>query len=178
MTSRSIVNRSRTPRRARQWALTATNGSLVAATSAGKLIVDLGQGLEDELASNLHNITASALRYNISYRQTTSQAGDDDTVAMGVAWVSTNALTAGPASVPNPGSDNWDWMFHDIRTITNHGGADSDFSFQNAQWSISNNSMRKQRENNSALVMVFQAILLQSVSVQVFVGGRVLLLLP
>ena len=177
MTSRSIV-RPRTPRRARQWALTAANGTIAAATSAGKLVVDLGQGLEDEISANLNNVTASALRYNISYRQTTSQAGDDDTIAMGVAWVSANAITAGSASIPNPASDNWDWMFHDIRTITNHGGSDSDFSFQNAQWSISNNSMRKQRENNSALIMVFQAVLLQSVTVQVFVGGRVLLLLP
>ena len=177
MTSRPL-GRVRTPRRPRQWGITSTNGTVASATPAGKLLIDLTIGLENELSVQMHNTTVSALRYNITYRQTAASVGDDDVIAMGIAWISNNALAAGPDAVPNPASDNFDWIFHDIRTVSATTATDLDNVARNGAWTIRNNSMRKQRENNSTLLMVTEVTLLQSASIQVFVGGRALFLLP
>ena len=178
MTSRNLPA-VRSPRRLRQWAINTTSGgTIVAATHAGMLVMDLLDGLETDLGFELHNVTASALRYNVTYRGTTWHSTDDNTVACGIAWVGKDALAAGGVSLPDPSEDHYDWMFHDIRTMTGETGTDQDSVAANGYWKISNDSMRKQRENHSTLVAIFRATLMQSTSIQIFLGGRALVLLP
>ena len=177
MTTRALP-RIRTPRKNRMWGITTANGSLIAATHAAMITFDLGALLQVDLDTALADVTASAIRLNVTYRQTTSMLGDDDTIAMGIGWISVRALTAGGVAVPDPSTDHFDWMFHDIRTVTSLLAADGDFVADNGMWQINNNSMRKQRENASSLVAVFRAVALQSTSVQIFLGGRTLFLMP
>ena len=161
---------ARTPRRARQWAIGPTvGGSIVVANQAGQLTFDLLNGLETDLGMQLHNVTVSALRYNVSYRLTTAQSTDDVTIAMGIGWVSQEAIDVGGTSLPDPSTDHYDWMFHDVRTISGTGTTDQDEMPRGAFWSIENNSMRKQRENHSSLVAIYRAVLMQSAAVQVFI---------
>ena len=175
MTTRSI-SRIRIPRRARQWAIISTSGSVIAATEAAKITFDLQSGLESDLGFSLNNVTASALRYNLVFSFPGGSAlGDTCSLMWGIAWLSNDAIAAGAASLPNPNTDHADWMAHGgafIRSesITAHvprGGL-----FQ-----IKNDSMRKQRENNSTLAMIVSANVLAS-SVTVSLNGRGLFLLP
>ena len=161
------------------WGMTFSNVTIAAATHAALVAVPLDTGLEGEIGSNLHDATASAIRLNVSYRLTAATQGDDVTMAMGIGWISDTAIAAGGVSVPSPISDHYDWMYHDVRTMAaSPASAGGDEILANGYIEIRNNSMRKQRENASGLVAVFQANLLQSTSVQVFVGGRVLFLNP
>jgi len=180
MTTRSISRIvGRRPRRSRQWGITNSNGSLVAATHAAQINLDLTASLEVALGFDLHNVTASAIRLNINYRLTTSSTGDENTVACGVGWVSNRARDAGGVALPDPSVDNFDWMFHDIRTLSSSRDVvDIDEQVPGSMLVIRNDSMRKQHENASSLLIIFRASLLQSVAIQVFIGGRVLFLLP
>ena len=163
----------------RMWGIVNENGSLIAATHAGQLVFDLQKKLEADIGSNLHDATASAIRINVNYRVTGSSEGDDTTIALGIGWVSNAAFAVAGVSVPDPVEDHFDWMFHDIRTFSSAIGAtDVDEAPRNSMIEIRNNSMRKQRENNSKLVLVTRAVLLQPTSCQVFLGGRVLFLNP
>ena len=175
MTSRNIV---RAPRKNRIWGLAAHNGTIVAATAAGMLQFPLMALLKADVGYELPGVIASAIRLNVQYRQTTSQSTDDDTLAMGIAWISDTAIASGGAELPDPSTDHFDWMFHDFRTVSGLGSSDQDSVAANGHFVISNDSMRKQRENHSSLTMVIRATLLQSTSVQVFVAGRILYLLP
>ena len=107
----------RSPRRDRQWGITNTNGTVAAATHAGQLTVDLMAGIRAASGYNLPGVTASALRFNINYRPTVWTLGDDVTVACGVIWATDRAITAGGVALPNPGVDDADWLFHDIRSL-------------------------------------------------------------
>jgi len=70
-------------------------------------------------------------------------------------------------------------MFHDIRTLSSSRDVvDIDEQVPGSMLVIRNDSMRKQHENASSLLIIFRASLLQSVAIQVFIGGRVLFLLP
>jgi len=177
MTSRNLP-RVRTPRKNRLWGITTANGTLAAATQAGAIAFDLQALLQTDLDINMYELTASAIRLNVSYRQTSAMLGDDDTIACGIAWVGENALAVGGTSIPDPSTDHYDWMYHDIRTVTSVLASDGDSVAVNGAFTVKNDSMRKQRENHTNLVFIFRAILLQSASVQVFVGGRTLFLLP
>ena len=168
----------RTPRRARQWAITNSNGTIVAATQAGMLAINLLALFETDIGAELMNVTISALNYNINYRLTSSTAGDDLTIACGVIIVSEDAFGEGGAALPRPSADHSDWMFNDIRTLTSTQGTDIDEQVPGSFLEIRNKSMRKMRENHSVLAMIFSATLLQPTSVQIFIGGRCLVLLP
>ena len=182
MTLRNRRMAPRGKRRDRQWGITSANGSIVASGHAGQLAIDLMTNLRVATGYQMPGVTASALRFNVDYRGTTWKAGDDITMAMGVIWATDRAISSGGVALPNPATDDADWMFHDIRTLSSPGNgfdvADSDIQPGNSQLVISNDSMRKQRENDSTLVMIFESILLQAVSVQMFVGGRALFILP
>jgi len=152
---------------------------LIAATQVAMIQFNLGQNLETDIDSNLHDATASAIRLNINYRLTDSITGEDATICAGIAWISENAAGVGGTSLPDPSSDHHDWMWHDIRTLSaSRDVAGIDEQVPGSHITIVNNSMRKQRENNSRLSLIFRATLLQPTSVQVFVGGRVLFLNP
>ena len=86
MTSRGIRG-VRTARKERQWGITVGNGTVAAATQAGMLLFNLGGALQTAMAANFHNVTASAIRLNVTYRMTTSNIGEDVTVAAGIAWI-------------------------------------------------------------------------------------------
>ncbi len=176
MTQRNRIVRA--PRKERMWGIVDANGSLIAATAAAMIFVDAMTLLRADVGYDLPGVTASAIRLNIGYRKTTAAIGDDDTVAMGIGWVSDTAIAAGGAALPDPSTDHFDWMAHDIRTVTASTGSDADQMNTEGFYTVKNDSMRKQRENHSTLGLVFRCTLLQSVSIQVFVGGRVLFLLP
>ena len=170
-------------RRERMWGITSTNGTVAAATHAGMLTIDMMTELRTDVGYTMPAVTASALRFNIDYRPTVWKLGDDVTVAMGVIWATEKAIVAGGVALPDPSADQADWLFHDIRTLICPGtgfdtSTDSDVAPRDGRLVISNDSMRKQRENQSTLVMLFRVILLQATSLQVFVGGRTLFILP
>ena len=142
------------------------------------LTIPLMGELEADLGMELNNVTASAIRLNVTYRLTAAQSTDDTTVAMGIIWATDRAIAAGGVALPDPSADHADWMFHDIRTLVGESGIDQDSMPRNGFLEIRNNSMRKQRENGSSLVALFRVTLLQATSVQIFVGGRTLFLLP
>ena len=163
-------------RRARQWGTTNTSTTVSAATDAGKVVIDLQAGLEIDLAMNLHNVTASAIRISL----TTSflvggTLGEAARLSWGIMWATDQAIAAGGAALPNPISDEADWMAHGgitvfVEQIHAHiprGGLTM----------ISNDSMRKQRENNSTLVLLVQgAVIVHAVGIATV--GRTLFLLP
>ena len=172
-------NRIRLPRMPRMWGVAIANGTIAVATSAGKAVFNLQANLESDIGSTLHDATASAIRLNVNYRLQSATTGDDNTVACGIGWVNERAIAAGATSVPSPIDDHFDWMFHDIRTLSaSRDVTDKDEQVLGSFMQIRNNSMRKQRENSSTLVAVFEAEVLESVALQIFLGGRVLFLNP
>ncbi len=172
--NRTIV---RTPRRARQWALqTGQNGSLIAATHAGAISIDLFTSIEAELGMTLNNVTLSAICLDVAFQFfTASSVGDRTMIHWGVTWVTQDAFAAGAESMPEPNADNADWMAHGSVLLCSESTAIHIPSGGHQE--VHSDSMRKQRENNSLPVIIFQASLLEH-SVQIFLGGRVLYLLP
>ena len=174
MTSR---NRSNFPaRRSRQWGITNVSTSLTVASFAGKSVIDLSAALEANLGLTLNNVTASAIRIKLIISFLTGGTlGEGGAGAYGIMWASNTAITAGVASIPDPIADDADWMAHGKFTIfveqthahIPRGGIQM----------ISNDSMRKQRENNSSLVLVTEASLAVH-GMGLGIGGRVLFLLP
>ncbi len=177
MTNR-FIPRIRSPRKERNWGITNSNQNLAAATAAGMVQFDLQGLIRTDLGFQMPGVTASAIRLNVSYLQIGAQSTDEDIVACGIAFVSDTAVASGGADLPDPSIDHYDWMFHDIRMLSATPLTDLDSIARNGFFQIKNDSMRKQCENHSSLMMVFRATQLQSTSIQIFVGGRVLFLLP
>jgi len=176
MTNRSIA-RIRSPRRARQWAITSATGSLIAVTEAAKIFFDLQSGLETDLGFNLNNTTAGAIRLRLTVEfQATAVVGDRAHGDWGIGWFQDDAIAAGVVSLPNPTNDSFDWMAHGHFDVIADAAAVKSIP-RNAQQMIVNDSMRKQRENHSTLGMVVSASVLED-PVNVNLGGRVLFLLP
>jgi len=173
MTRRQIV---RAPRRARQWAITQNSVSVVAATEAAKAIVSLQDQLEIALAFNLHNTTVSAIRLRLDFHYPSgSTIGDLTRATYGIIWASNDAITAGAASLPNPGVDHSDWVAHGGVSFISESTAAHRPRFSSVM--IINDSMRKQRENATSLVLIIAAHSFAS-SFTIHVTGRVLFLLP
>ncbi len=173
--TRNIV---RAPRRARQWAVQpGSNGTVVAVTEAAKISFGLTAELETDLEFQLHNVTASAIRLAIGMVfQPATSIGDIAMMHFGVMWIQDDAAAAGVSSVPNPANDSADWMAHAAVTIVSESTAGHAPRFGN--FLLSSDSMRKQRENHSSLRLIVSATTVPTEGVQVFVGGRVLFLLP
>ena len=170
---------ARPARRARQWGITTVNSSIIAATHAGMKSIDLLNTLEGDLSVEIHNATISALNINVNYRLTGSTTGDDTTIFCAVGLFGEDAFGVGGVSLPDPSTDHADWMYWDARTLTSSRDVtDVDEQVFNSQLEIRNRSMRKMRENHQRLGILFRATLLQATTVQVFVAGRVLVLLP
>ena len=174
MTSRNII---RAPRRARQWGiLPGANGTIAATTDAAMVAFDLQADLEVDLAHTLNNVTASAIRLDLGLAFAAGSAvGDLVMFHFGIAWILQEAVIAGGAALPNPRNDHYDWMAHGSRLVESHSTGKN--MPVGGQIEIRNDSMRKQRENHSSLTLVVTASLLEF-SIQVFVSGRVLYLLP
>jgi len=166
-------------RRNRQWAQRIVNGSIVVATQAGMLAIDLLSELESDLGMVLANVTISALNYEVDYRLTDSTTGEDVTVIMGIILIGKEAFGIGGVSLPDPAGDHADWMFWDGRTMSASRDVSSvDEQVSNSHLIIRNRSMRKMRENHQTLAMIFRSTLLQPTSLQIFIAGRALVLLP
>jgi len=180
MTSRAIARIiPRAPRRARQWAQVNFNTSLVAATHAAMSAFNLLGALEVDLGYEMHNVTISALNYNINYRLTGSTTGEDTSVTCAIILVGADAFSVGGVSLPDPAEDHADWMFWDERTLSaSRDVAGVDESVRGSFLQIRNRSMRKMRENHQVLALLFRSNLLQTDALQIFVGGRALVLLP
>ncbi len=176
MTSRNR-NIVRAPRRARQWALqTGQNGTVAAASHAGAIAIDLFTSIEAELGMTLNNVTLSAIRLAVGCQFfDASTVGDRVMLHWGVTWVTQDAFDAGAVSMPEPNADNADWMAHGAVLLVSE--ATGIHMPRGGQFLVTSDSMRKQRENNSLPVIIFQASLSEH-SIQIFLGGRVLYLLP
>jgi len=177
-----MTMRQRLPRAARkerQWGIVQSTQTLTAATQAAGLIFNLVSGLETALSVNAHNWTASALRMRINMtRIGTSPTSANVGFHYGVSWFNNDAIAAGPVSLPDPVVDNADWMAYGARVLSSETAVIGSEYSAAAPEVVHNNSMRKQRENNSSLVLVLRSFLLDSASVTVRVHGRVLYLLP
>ena len=176
MTLRGLP-RIRVPRRPRQWGITHANGAIVAATHAGMSVLDLGAGLEASLGYKLNNVTVSAIRFDLHYSfQATAVIGDRVVAPWGIAIVGADARVAGGVSLPDPSADDADWIAHGSMNVVADAAAVISRP-RNGHITISNNSMRKMRENNSSLVLLHRATLLDD-PISIFFSGRVLFLLP
>ena len=163
----------RSARRARQWAITAQNFTLSAMTVA----VDLQSGLEVDLDANLHNVTVSAIRTTLDLQFAAGLTIGDRTLCyFGIIWLSNDAIAAGGSSLPNPANDSADWIMHGTRLVVSESTLIH--KPRGGQLNFFGDSMRKQRENNSSLVMIGATVTPSEHGVQCFVGGRVLFILP
>ena len=177
MTSRNrpIV---RAPRRNRQWAMTTQNGTVAAATHAGQLVFNLLGQLESDLGSELHNVTISALNYDIAVRTTGSTAGDTDVLMAAIMLVGEDAFAAGGVALPDLTADHADYMWWQGLAVQATRAASADQEITSDGFVIRNRSMRKMRENHQTLALIVAAQTLVSDSLQIFVAGRALVLLP
>jgi len=177
MTTRAITRRSfNGARRARQWAIVRNTTSVIGTTEAQKAVIDLQAALEVDLGFNLNNTTCSAIRLRLNYHFASgSTVGDSVQFAYGIMWASDDAIAAGAASLPNPADDSADWIAHGGGFIVSESTAQH--VPRGANQMLENDSMRKQRENNSSLVMITSAQTVQS-TLQIHTVGRVLFLLP
>ncbi len=173
--NRTIV---RTARRARQWAIMPqTSGSIIGVTEAQKIAFDLQANLEIDLGYNLNNVTASAIRLDLTFDfQNTAVVGDRARCAWGIGWIQDDALAIGGTSLPNPSNDSFDWMAHGVFSVIADVAAVNSRP-RNGLQMIRNDSQRKQRENHSSLVLIVAGILIDD-PISVIVGGRVLFILP
>ena len=168
--------RTRTARRARQWAITQNSTTLAGAAHSDNAVIQLQSGLETELAFNLHNVTASAIRMTLDFHYLVgSTIGVLNRVVFGIIWASDDSIAAGAASVPSPADDNADWMAFGggsfiSESVVAHSPRDSRFV-------ISNDSMRKQYENNSSLVLVVSSPSFVD-GIGLHIVGRILFILP
>ena len=165
-------------RKERQWGITILNGTLTAATQAASLVFNLTSSLESSLSVNAHNWTSSAIKARITFVRTGAGTfGDRINFAIGAGWFNNDAIAAGPVSLPSPSEDDADWQAY----LSGYASADSGTALAHLNpkegFVIDNKSMRKQRENNSSLVLIIRPTLI-TVSLQVFVNARALFLLP
>ena len=172
-----MTNRNRTivraPRRPRQWGLTSQNGTVAGSSEATKLPISLDTDLEADLGFQLHNVTVGAGRITIGFHfATASTIGDRAMLHWGVIILPEDMPTT---EMPNPSTDHSDWLMHGARLMVSETilinkprGGDV-----NLFW----DSQRKMRENHSKLVLIIVATTLEH-TIQAFVGGRVLFLLP
>ena len=172
------VRRNLPPRRARQWANTPmVTTTISTAGETGKAVIDLQAQLEVDLDYNLNNVTASAIRLNLYVRtQATVVVGDTMSGLWGVMWVNDDAIAVGATAVPSPAGDSADWMAHGTWAIAADTAGAVGFPATNP-FPVLSDSQRKQRENHSSLVFVMEVVLLSD-PVTIFLGGRVLFLLP
>ena len=171
MSRRQIV---RAPRKSRQWALTMANGTLV--SIGDSIVVNLLAGLRTEVGQQFTNLTASAIRLRLYCSfDATSGVGDRVEFAWGIIWATDNAIAAGVASLPDPRSDNADWMAHGSVQVISESALRG--APRHSLVVIDNDSMRKQRENNSSLIFIAVANAHDD-ALNVRVNGRVLFLLP
>ena len=173
---RSIRGAVRVPRRLRQWGLAVSNQTMTAAGNAGSRLFDLSAGVEVSLGQNLANVTVSAIRMNIDLHcQATAVIGDQYRGSWGIMIVTNDAFAAGAVSVPDPVTDDADWMAHGgFQIVSEVAGATS--MPRGSHLEIRNDSMRKMRENNSLLMLKLTGITIED-PLQIFVSGRTLFLL-
>ncbi len=174
-------NRFRGPvaaRKERQWQVIAGNGALLDATEANKLVFPLSAPAEAALGIIANNWTASALRLIMSVdRVASGNASDVARLMYGVTWAGNDAIAAGSLSLPNPVNDNADWYAHGAYVWHADGTGARNQDAANTQVQVFSDSMRKQRENNSSLIMIISSSF-QDVAVNINIAGRVLFLLP
>ena len=167
--------RAFTQRMKRQWGLLNAGNFTVSGVADANIVAvnALGQ-LETALGFQMHNVTASAVRYRIGY-DILGDAGEVATIHCGLAWISLQAFVAGGAAIPRPDIDNYDWMaIHAATLVVPEGQAVGTKHL--VELDLHSDSMRKQRENSSVLVLVWCMSLLTATSVQVHPTGRVLIL--
>ena len=159
----------------RQWALLNVGNFTVSGVADANIVAvnALGQ-LETALAYQMHNVTASAVRYRIGYR-ILGDAGQLATIHCGLAWISLQAFVAGAAAIPRPDIDNYDWMAIHATTVEVPEGQVVGTRHL-TELDLHSDSMRKQRENSSVLALVWCMSVMSATSVQVHPTGRVLVL--
>ena len=141
------------------------------------LLVDLGEELETSIGANLHNVTVSAIRMDMWMSfATTAVVGDRVRMAYGIMWIAQDSFDIGGTSVPDPSTDHVDWIAHGSSEIICDAAAVLS-SPRNGLVRIRNDSMRKQRENNSVLALIVRATVLMD-PVTIFFSGRTLFIFP
>ena len=173
---RTVRSRGRSARRARQWGLVSTSSTLPDATDGGKIIFDLTVPLEADLGFTLHNVTASAIRMLLTFSFSVgSSIGDHARGAFAIKWVSSDAFSSGATSVANPVNDAGDYMAYGNFSIFSESALAH--IPRGGLQVITNDSMRKQNENNSMLILIIVGAVVVS-PLTVTAQGRVLYILP
>jgi len=122
------------------------------------------------------NWTIGAIRIQLNLQQqATAVVGDRAVGQWGIGLFAADAFTAGAASLPDPSADDADWMAHGgFSIVADVAAVISQPRFSEIK--ISNDSMRKVRENSQTLALIMRATTLND-PIQIFITGRVLFLL-
>jgi len=159
----------------RQWGIVNASAAVVSASHSTAISINLGAPLEAAIGSNLHNVTVSAMRFNINLLfQATAVVGDQVNLFWGVMWATKDAIAAGALSLPEPTTDHADWIAHGQMSVVADVAAVVSMP-RFGKFYVHNDSMRKQRENASSLVFIAQGQVVQD-PITILLGGRVLFL--
>jgi len=177
-----VVTRNRqrivAPRKERNWGIANFDASISVATQAGSSVGSLSGELETTLGMSAHNWTASALNFNVWAHSVIAGAIWDRTeLAIGIGWFNDDAIAAGSSSLPDPATDDADWMYHSFMEFAARDTVANARFVPYEGYQVRNRSMRKQREAHSSLVVIIRAVVLQRTTAVHF-SGRTLFLLP
>ena len=175
------------PRRATQWALSdslPSSNTIVSATAAWDggtpIVYDLLGGLETELGYILNNITVVRIHGFVRGAADTFEESAAIGLAAGIAFFPDTLSSSG--DYPNPGLDNYDWMWHSHgfeQQVIGASFTDVPVHRQpDIRLHIDNKSARKKRENSQNLKLVVAGKVSPSGNINTHFAARTLIKLP
>ena len=156
---------------ARTWAV--LDNSIFSVSAVGAPMgVDILTNIKTNLDLVPHGVTASAIRITLGFDLVGNENQKVD-ISYGVAWLSDAAVAA--AAWPDPAEESYDWMAYGSAMLEiPEGQAAGKRTFHERL--LHSDSMRKQGNARSSLVLVAGLALTTVTSVTVHSSGRVLVL--
>ena len=141
---------------------------------------DLLSAGEAEIGHNFYEITVVRIRGHV-WLEASRTLSTDYALAAGIAFLPDTAMTAG--DMPNPGDDNFDWVWHDfgfMRQTTEFTSAAplNQVELPTVHIAIDNKSMRKMNDNSSNLALVVSTTSVDAQTPVMNFAMRTLILLP
>ncbi len=136
---------------------------------------------EAEIGHNFYDITVTRIRGYVSFRPSSLSQNNEWLIAAGICFLPDTAMTAG--DMPNPGTDNYDWIWHQQTHLFVRGELTPAAPLwmdqpPQALMMVDNKSQRKQRENSQNLVLVVSSMATTASTPIIHFGLRTLVLMP
>ena len=169
-------------RRRRQWALQRLQTNLTPAGGGGKDAVDLLAQYRTRMGiSHTQGMTVAAIRGALYPQFAAAPAVlDAQEVFVGITVVSQDAFASGASALPDPATDDADWVWHNWMYVPASSTSIVSAAWEGLRLDIHNKSMRKMEQANKTLVIVATNLNISGNDVTINVLGytRTLLLLP